>query len=178
MRAGQVVMRFGVPLVLASAGLMGFLHKWEDGGKPIPQDGQRVYADRLAKGLPTACNGITKHVSPVPVIVGEYWSAAKCEEISRLVTEKSQLKLLDCFRVRISQNTLDAFSSHSHNFGVPSTCASRALELVNRGQLANGCNALAYSVDGTTPVWSYVDGVFYQGLHNRRKEEALLCMKP
>lgn len=174
----RIIMKFGAPLVLASAGLLGFLSQYEDGA----QQRNMVYADKLARGLPTACNGITKHVSPVPVIVGDYWSPTKCEEIARLVAEKGQLRLLDCIRTRVSQNTLDALSSHGHNFGTPSTCASRAMALINQGRLADGCNALAHAPDGT-PVWSFVtlpDGSkkFLRGLYNRRLAEAKLCIKP
>lgn len=174
----RIVIKYGAPLVLAGAGLLSFLVKYEDGAKQQ----NTVYADKLASGLPTACNGITKHVSPVPVIVGDYWSPAKCEEVSRLVTEKGQIKLLDCVKTRISQNTFDALSSHGHNFGVPSTCASRALALINQGRLADGCNALAHAQDGS-PVWSYVtqpDGTkkFYRGLYSRRLAEAKLCATP
>lgn len=176
--AKRVIVRYGAPLVIGSVGYLGFIHKWEDGGKPIPADGYVVYADKLARGIPTTCNGITKHVSPVPVIVGEIWSAEKCEEIGALVASKTQLRLADCFRVPISQNTFDAFSSHAHNFGVGATCASRAIELVNQGRLVDGCQALAYAPDGKSPVWSYADGRFYPGLWNRRKEEAALCRKP
>lgn len=173
-RAKQTVVIAGAVLALASPTLAIFLSKWEDGGKTQ----HIVYADKLAKGLPTACKGITKHTSPVPVIVGEYWSAEKCEEVSRMVTTKTQLRLADCIRVPVSQNTFDAFSSHAHNFGFPSTCASRALELVNRENLAAGCDAIAHAPDGKTPVWSYADGKFYRGLYNRRLDERALCLKP
>lgn len=176
--ARKVIIRYGVPLVIAGAGYFGFLHQWEDGKKQQ----NTVYADKLAGGLPTACNGITKHVSPVPVIVGDYWSPQKCEEVTRLVTQNMQLKLADCIHTRVTQHTFDALSSHAHNLGVANTCASRALGLINSGQLEAGCKALANDPDGR-PVWSYVtqpDGTrkFVQGLYNRRRAEALLCMEP
>lgn len=93
-----------------------------------------------------------------------------------MAAEKSQLRLLDCVRTRISQNTFDAFSSQAHNFGVAATCASRALELVNRGQLVAGCDALAHAQDGKTPVWSYADGKYLRGLYARRLDERALCL--
>lgn len=83
----------------------------------------------------------------------------------------------ESLRVPINQNTFDAFSSHAHNFGVKATCASRALELVNRGQLAAGCDALAHAEDGKTPVWSYADGQYRRGLYYRRLDERALCQK-
>lgn len=177
MKAGQVVVRFGVPLVLASAGYMGFVNKWE----ADKEHATRVYADRLARGEPTVCDGITNATSPYPVIVGDIWSEERCAEVNALVAVKTQLRLLDCVHVPIRQNTFDAFSSHAHNLGVGNTCASKALGLINAGRLAEGCRALAFTPDGS-PNWSYVTEngkkKFVQGLHNRRKEEATLCAKP
>jgi GH24 family phage-related lysozyme (muramidase) len=173
----RTVTKFGVVLALASAGLMGFLGRWETDHKAPG----RVYPDRLAGGLPTVCKGITKHVSPYPVVLGDWWSPAKCEEVEQLVTAKTQLKLLDCFKVRINQNQFDAFTSHSHNFGVGATCASRAMGLTNAGRPVDGCNALSHASDGT-PVWSFVTDaqgrkVFVKGLYNRRKAETAGCLK-
>lgn len=90
------------------------------------------------------------------------------------------MQLADCIQVVITQPIFDALSSHAHNFGVPSTCASRAVGLMNAGRLAEGCNALAYGPDGA-PVWSYVTDksgrkVFVQGLRNRRLDERQLCL--
>lgn len=53
-------------LILASAGLMAFLTEWESGGTRI----LTVYPDKLAAGLPTVCNGLTRHVTDTPIIVG------------------------------------------------------------------------------------------------------------
>lgn len=163
-------------LVVGSAGLMGFLGKWEGEGQ------NTVYADRLARGLPTVCAGITKHTSPYPVVVGDYWSDERCAEVERLVVTKGQLALADCIKnPAISQDTFDALYSHGHNNGVPSTCASRAMSLINAGKIAEGCRALAFGPDGR-PVWAYVtraDGTkqFVPGLHKRRIAEMELCLK-
>jgi GH24 family phage-related lysozyme (muramidase) len=184
MTTPTTVLKFGAPLVLASAGLMAFLGDWE----PDKSNPGRVYPDTLAGGLPTVCKGITKHVSPYPVVLGDVWSEERCAQVERMVTERSQLKLLDCINVRVSQNTFDALSSHSHNFGVPTTCVSKALGFINAGHLAEGCRSLAYTPNGN-PNWSSVktgrmlpNGQpqyrFVQGLHNRRKAEAKLCAKP
>lgn len=175
--ARKIVVKFGIPLVLASASYMGFVSKWE----ADKQQATRVYADRLARGEPTVCDGITNKTSPYPVIVGDVWSPGRCAEVNQLVAERTQLKLLDCVRVRIGQNTFDALSSHAHNVGVGNTCASRALGLINAGRLADGCYALAFTPDGA-PNWSFVtdgDGQkkFVQGLHNRRKDEAQMCAR-
>lgn len=164
-------------ITLASATLMTFLGTWEGTGQNV------VYADKLAGDLPTVCKGITRHTSPAPVIVGDYWSDARCAEVESLVVRKGQLQLADCLRNEaIGQNTFDALSSHAHNVGTANTCASRAVGLINAGRIAEGCKALAWAPDGKTPVWSYVTNaqgkkVFVPGLHNRRRAEAGLCAK-
>jgi lysozyme len=162
-------------IALCSSTLVVFLGTWEGNGQ------NTVYADKLARGLPTVCKGITRHTSPYPVVVGDYWSDARCNEVEQLVISKGQLQLADCITNQdVGQNTFDALSSHGHNFGTPSTCASRAMGLINAGRIKEGCQALAWAPDGKTPVWAFIskpDGkkVFVQGLHNRRLAEAELC---
>ena len=163
-------------IALVSAGLMTLLGTWEGNGQNV------VYADNLARGLPTVCKGITKYTSPVPVVVGEYWSDDRCAEVESLVVSKGQLALADCLTNQaIGQNTFDALSSHAHNVGTANTCASRAVGLINAGRIEDGCKALAWAPDGK-PVWAYVTDaqgrkVFVPGLHNRRRAEAGLCAK-
>jgi len=174
--ARKTVLKLGAVLVLASASLGGFLHKWE----ADKQHATTVYADRLARGVPTVCDGITPATSPYPMVVGDVWSAERCDEVNRMVVEKTQLNLLHCITRRVGQNTFDALSSHAHNVGVGNTCASKALGLINAGRLDEGCRALAFTPAGA-PNWSYVtqDGrsQFVQGLHNRRKDEMALCLR-
>lgn len=174
----KTVTKFGVVLVLASSGLGLFLDRWETDHKAPG----RVYPDKLARGLPTVCKGITKHVSPYPVVIGDWWSPERCAEVEQMVTTKTQLKLVDCFRVRINQAQFDAFSSHAHNFGVGATCASRAMGLTNAGYPREGCHALSHAGDGVTPVWSFVTDaqgrkVFVNGLYSRRKAETVFCLR-
>ncbi|WP_273822693.1 lysozyme [Pseudomonas asplenii] len=163
-------------ITLCSSGLVLFLGTWEGNGQ------NTVYPDKLAGGLPTVCKGITRHSSPYPVVVGDYWSPARCAEVEQLVVEKGQLALADCLtNPNITQDTFDALSSHGHNVGTPSTCASRAVALINAGRIAEGCRALAWAPDGR-PVWAYVtdakgNKVFVPGLHRRRVAEAELCAR-
>lgn len=164
-------------IALCSSGLIVFLGTWEGSGQNV------VYADKLARGLPTVCKGITRHTSPYPVVIGDYWSDARCDQVEQLVIEKGQLALADCLTNQaIGQNTFDALSSHAHNFGVPSTCASRAVGLINSGRIADGCKAIAWAPDGKTPVWAFITDVqgrkqFVRGLHARRLAEAELCAR-
>ncbi|WP_085654347.1 MULTISPECIES: lysozyme [unclassified Pseudomonas] len=162
-------------IALASTPLVIFLGTWEGNGQ------NTVYADKLAGGLPTVCKGITRFTSPYPVVVGDYWSPAKCAEVEQLVIRKTQLQLAECItNPNVGQNTFDALTSHGHNFGVTSTCASRAVALINAGRIAEGCKALAWAPDGKTPVWAFVTDTkgqkrFVPGLHNRRLAESRLC---
>lgn len=162
-------------IALASAPLVIFLGTWEGNGQNV------VYPDPLARGLPTVCKGITRHTSPLPVVVGDYWSPERCAEVEKLVIRKTQLQLADCItNPNVGQNTFDALTSHGHNFGMPSTCASRAVALINAGRISEGCKALAWAPDGKTPVWAFVTDTtgrkrFVQGLHNRRLAESRLC---
>lgn len=164
-------------LVLCSGTLTAFLGKWEGTGQNV------VYADKLARGLPSVCKGITKHTSPYPVVVGDYWSDARCAEVEHLVISKGQLELADCITNQaVGQNTFDALTSHGHNVGNPNTCASRAVSLINAGHIAEGCKALAWAQDGKTPVWAFITDAqgrkrFVPGLHNRRLAEMELCLK-
>ena len=166
----KVAVAAGASLAVASASLVAFLGMWEGTDR-------KVYADKLARDVPTGCYGVTNAVSPVPVIVGDVWSEDQCRDVLALVTEKKQLSLAQCFRRPPSQNTFDAFSSFAHNVGISAACGSKAMGWINAGRLEEGCRALAYRPDGT-PNWSFANGKFVQGLHNRRIAEMRLCLKP
>ena len=163
-------------LVLASAGLMAFLARWE--GKAE----YTVYADKLAGGLPTVCKGLTRHITDTPIIVGQKWSAEKCAAEEERAVTKVQFALLKCFTRVPPQSVFDAATSHAWNLGVSATCGSTAMKAWNRGQWALGCQRIYVSDDGR-PVWSYVtrynqgraEKVFVQGLANRRQAEYRLC---
>lgn len=166
-------------LVLVQDDLVSFISKWEGRGTT-------VYADKLAGGLPTACGGVTKHTSPIPVVVGDVWPEEVCQEIIGNVIKKTQLSLVDCLKPGVPQNPFNALSSHAHNFGVSATCSSKAVELINAGKIREGCESLSKTPSGK-PNWSsvktgrIVDGKpefkFVQGLYNRRLAETALCLK-
>lgn len=163
----------GVTLAAGSPFLMSFLEKWESSGNRVLV----VYADKLAGGLPTVCDGLTRHVTSTPIIVGERWTDEKCDTEQRAAVVMVQHQLAPCIKWPVSQNTMDSLSSNSWNVGAPSTCKGRALSLINQGRLAEGCEALAHASDGR-PVWSYANGKFVLGLYNRRLDEVEVCLKP
>lgn len=174
--------KFGPGLLLGAAALTAFLAVWE-GGKS--GDGSStVYEDKLAGGIPTVCNGITRHVTSTPIIVGERWSAEKCSAEEHKALIAMQLKLEQCFAFEPPQSVLNMASSHAWNFGWPSTCNSQAMVAWNHKDWVTGCNRLAVSQHGKY-VWSYVktgkivngkpEMKFVQGLANRRGAEAKNC---
>lgn len=175
--------KFGPKLALGAAALVAFLAVWE-GGK----DGggsSRVYADALANNIPTVCNGLTRHVTSTPIIVGQVWSAEKCAAEEHRALIGMQLKLETCFTRLPPQSVFNMASSHAWNFGPAATCGSLAMQAWNRGDWALGCRRLAYS-DGGSPVWSYVktgryvngkpEMKFVRGLANRRNAEFQTCL--
>ena len=162
-------------LVLASAGTLGLLHKWEP-AKGSTDAHLVVYADKLANGLPTVCAGITKHVATVPVIVGEKWTEEKCRQQEEQALSKVQSQLVMCFKVLPPQSVFDAATSHAWNFGLNATCKSQAMKQWNLTNWKQGCRLIAFDYSGN-PNWSYADGKFVQGLHNRRIDEMKTCLK-
>ena len=168
----------GGSLVLGSAALLGFLGQWEGQGQHV------VYADKLAGGLPTVCKGLTRHVTTTPIIVGQRWSAEKCQREETAALQRVQTALAQCFKVLPPQYVFDAASSHAWNFGHPSTCASLAMQSFNRQDWDTGCRRLSMS-DAGRPVWSFTSHInpktgiktytFFQGLANRRQAETSFC---
>lgn len=170
----------GVTLLAGSPFLMGFLQKWESGKARVLV----VYADTLAGGLPTVCDGLTRHVTSTPIIVGQRWTEEKCEGEQRAAVVAVQQRLAPCFRRPPPQMVFDMATSHAWNLGPGSTCSSGAMQAWNRGEWARGCQRIARGDDGRI-VWSFVrdgknaDGSprykFVQGLANRRADEAETC---
>jgi GH24 family phage-related lysozyme (muramidase) len=166
-------------LILASAAVVGgtgLLDRWEP-AKGKPDAHLYVYADKLAQSLPTVCNGITKHVATIPVIVGEKWTQQMCDQQEEQAVSKVQNTLAQCFKTLPPQSVFDAATSHAWNFGTGRTCGSGAMKQWNIRNYKLGCQLIAFEYDGTTPNWSYADGKFRKGLHNRRIDEMNTCFK-
>lgn len=170
-------------LVLGSVALVSFIGDWE-GGRDKRGD-SIAYADKLAAGLPTVCGGLTRYITTTPIIVGQKWSAAKCDQEEARAIATLQLRLFKCFTRTPSQSVFDAATSHAWNVGVGATCNSGAMQAWNKGQWTTGCQRI-YQSDSGTPVWSYVktgkiingkpEMKFVQGLANRRQAEYRMCL--
>lgn len=169
--------RNGGVLVLASAALIAFIGDREDSRKKDGTVDTTVYADRLAKGLPTAgCYGITKHVTDEPVIVGDVWSHERCTRVLGEALQNPQYGILNCISYKdLTQSQFDAFSSFAWNVGITAACGSRAAGLLDEGRVVEACNAISRTPAGL-PNWSNAGGKFVQGLYNRRQAETKLCL--
>ena len=175
-------------LVLAGAGTGLMLEKWEPSKDPNnPEAHLMVYADKLAQGLPTVCNGITKHVSTKPVIVGEKWTQAECNEQQDNAIIKLQITLASCFKKLPPQSVFEAGTDHGWNNGVYATCGSESMRLWNQGKWREGCMRLAFTPSGA-PNWASVktgktlpngkpEYKFVQGLANRGIDRVNMCIK-
>lgn len=161
----------GGGLWLGSDSVRDAIERWESGNRRV----LTVYADKLAGGLPTVCNGLTRHVTTTPIIVGQKWTDAKCEAHEAAVTHTIQRELAKCFTRLPPQSVFDAASSLAWNVGVRGVCRSQSMKLWNAGQWSLGCVRIAYTPNGS-PNWSTAGGRFYQGLHNRRKDEMKGCL--
>ena len=167
-------------VTLLSPALVSHLEKWESGPRRVLV----VYADKLAGGLPTVCNGLTKQVTRTPIVVGERWTEEKCVVEETNALERVQRDLLACFKRLPPPSVLDMASSHAWNFGAPSTCSSGAMAAWNRGDWERGCQRISHGDDGRM-VWSVTSHIdpatgkkvftFVQGLANRRADETTKC---
>lgn len=146
-------------LALAGASLLAFVGLWEG-------DEKVAYADKLAYGVPTVCNG---HTGP-DVRVGDVWSKERCDAILVKNIEKHGQGLLACTAVALNQNQYDALSSWAFNVGTGAACGSTLVKLLNKGQYTAACDQLLR--------WDRAGGRVVRGLANRRQAERALCLKP
>lgn len=169
-------------VTLLSPALVEHLQQWESGKARVLV----VYPDKLAGGIPTVCNGLTRHVTRTPIVVGERWTEEKCVVEEANALERVQRDLLPCFKRLPPPSVLDMASSHAWNLGAPSTCGSGAMAAWNRGEWEQGCQRISRGDDGRM-VWSFTSRIdpatgkkvftFVQGLANRRQDETAKCPK-
>lgn len=169
----QTSARYGSKLLLGTASVVAIIGMLE-GGKAL-NGGSRVHADKLANGIPTVCNGLTRHVTDTPIIVGEWWPAEKCQREETAVLIRLQVQLEKCFGPAPPQSVFDAATSFAWNIGVPAACKSVAMQYWRAGDWRTGCSRMAKSLSGKR-VWVYAGGKFRQGLANRRDFEARYCL--
>ena len=144
----------------------GTLVRWEG-------DIHKVYADRLARGIPTFCAGRTDWAAKV----GTPLSSDFCAEVNKTTLIEYGYAVLECANWdHLSANRLIAMTIFAINVGKEGACKSQAMVNINRGRIKQGCDLIAYKPNGE-PNWAIADGKYVQGLHNRRKAERDLCLR-
>lgn len=146
-------------VAIAGAALIAFVSGWEG-------DEKVAYADKLAGGLPTVCNG---HTGP-EVRVGDVWTKAQCDAILLKNLDAHGTGLLACVKVPLNQNQYDALTAWTFNVGVSAACNSTLVRVLNAGQYARACDELLR--------WNRAGGREVRGLTNRRQAERALCLRP
>lgn len=146
-------------LLIASASLVSFVSGWEG-------DEKVAYADKLARDLPTVCNG---HTGP-DVKVGDVWTQEQCDAVLQKDLKRHGEGVLSCITEPLSQNEYEAYASWTYNVGVGNACGSTLVKLLNAGQHAAACEQLLR--------WNRANGVVVRGLTNRRKAEREKCLTP
>lgn len=134
---------------------------------------KQVYADHLVGGLPTYCAGRTDPKAQV----GTKLTDDQCREVNKVTLLEYGYAVLGCVNWDyLTATRLIGLTMFAINVGKDGACGSRAVRLINAGQIAQGCDALARGPDGK-PAWSYAGGQFVQGLQNRRQAERKLCLE-
>lgn len=132
-----------------------------------------VYADHLADGLPTYCAGRTDKAA----VLGTKLTSDQCQEVNKATMLEYGYAVLGCANWdHLTPNRLVALTMFAVNVGKEGACNSRAMRLINAGDVSGGCGALATGPDGK-PAWSFAGGKYVQGLQNRRQAERTLCLK-
>jgi len=133
-------------------------------------EGTRYYAYRDLGGIPTVCQGYTGK----GIIFGKKYTPSECNAFLRSELLEHSQGVLKCINQPLTENQYNAFVLMAYNVGVHGFCSSRAARLFNEGRTTEACRAIAYTPSGS-PAWSYVNGSFVQGLHNRRLYEMSMC---
>lgn len=148
-------------LALSAAGLVG-IAKFE-GYEPVARS-------PLPGDVPTLGFGETQGVragdttTPVRALIRLHESAGQYERgVQR------------CVAVPLHQHEYDSFVSFSYNLGVGAFCGADFVKRLNAGDYEGACSGMAFHPDGR-PAWSYFQGRFVQGLHNRRLQERNQCL--
>lgn len=164
----QTVRRCTVGVVLAlAATLPGFqqLHTSVEGLKLIADfEGCRLQPYQCSAGKWTDGIGNTLGVVPGKAITER-------QAVESLITNvlRTEAALGRCIVTQLPQRVYDAVVSFAFNVGTGNACGSTLVKLLNQRRWADACRQL--------PRWVYVNGVFNQGLDNRRGREMVWCLK-
>ena len=130
-----------------------------------------VYADKLANNIPTYCAGRTDWNAKI----GDRLTSDQCKEVNKATILEYGFAMSECVNWDyLSAKRLIGLTMFAINVGKKGACGSQAVKQINVGNVLAGCDLIAQTPSGA-PNWSYADGVYVQGLQNRRQAERALC---
>lgn len=133
----------------------------------------QVYGDKLARGIPTYCAGRTDW-SAKP---GTKLTSDECKEVNKVTLLEYGYAVLGCANWdHLTAQRLIGLTMFAVNVGKDGACGSQAVRQINLGNVVAGCNLIASTPSGS-PNWSFADGVYVQGLQNRRQAERAMCLE-
>ena len=131
----------------------------------MPWEGKRneVYLDPA--NILTSCYG---HTGP-ELKPGMKFTDEQCLDKLAADLSKHNRQMLAFVKVPLSEGEHAAYLSFAYNAGAGRWQNSTMLQLLNQGKRKEACHQLMR--------WVYIKGQFSQGLQNRRRAEAKLCMR-
>jgi len=154
--------------------------QWEGG---LRHDGSAIgYADHLARGLPTACSGLTgrDHLGR-PIVVGRVYSAEECNAMLEQQLARRLTEIRACLPSNITAEPLGASLSLAFNIGSANFCRSSASRHFRAGNYAAACDAFMLWNKSASTQREIARGAgpltVRQGLVNRRTAERALCRR-
>lgn len=154
---------------------------WEGGRRP---DGSATaYADQLARGLPTACEGVTgqDHLGR-PIVVGRRYSREECDAMLAHSLRIHGNGIWRCLHPPrpLPINTGAAVVSLGFNIGESNFCRSTVARRINAGDFRQACAAFMMWNRSAATAAERRRGLrgaqVRRGLSNRRTAERTLCL--
>ena len=122
-------------------------------------------------GIPTVCIGYTGK----GIVFGKRYSHAECTAFLKQELATHGQGVLNCITRPLKENEFNAFTLMAYNIGINAFCGSQTAKQFNLGNTLTACDRIAFAAN-KTPNWSYVNGEFVKGLHNRRLYERSMCL--
>lgn len=164
----SIVRRCSVAAVLALAALLPNFQQLNTSPQGLALianlEGCRLSPYLCSAGVWTSGIGHTAGVVPGKTISERQVAVYLVSDV--LQVEK---RLAVCMPVSMPQPVYDAVVSFAFNVGAGAACRSTLATLVKRQQWRAACQQL--------PRWSYVNGVWSQGVNNRRVAELARCLE-
>lgn len=125
-------------------------------------EGERLTAYQDVNHVWTICDGHTAGVQK-----GDKATAAECQTWKEDDMSIADAQVRKCITAALNVNQQAAFDDATFNVGPKVVCGSTLQRLANDGDVLGACEQLKR--------WTYSGGVKYQGLINRRADDAELC---